>query len=163
MPLALTTINIGTTPGDNTGNPARTAFQTVNTNFALVAGAMEDAELKAFVVGCTAKGEDLTVDTTVEHFHMPYAFVLLEVQASVETAPVGASVLVDVLENGYSVLASAELAVAAGAKFGFTDAVPYTILEKGSEITFDVTQVGSTTPGQWLKVSLIGYVIWTSF
>jgi len=41
--------------------------------------------------------------------------------------------------------------------------LPYTILETGSKITIDVNQVGSGTAGQWLKVSLIGYVIWTSF
>lgn len=164
MPLeTLQAIGVGSAPGDGTGDPGRTAFQKVNYNFALVAGAVQDAEIKAFTVGCTAQGVSLEVAETVEHFHIPYAFVLLEVQAGVAVAPTGDDVLVDVLADGYTVLDSNMLAIEAGSTFG-TAAVPdYTILEKGSEITFDVNQIGSTEPGEWLKITLVGFVIWTSY
>ena len=164
MPLTLTAVNVGSAPGDNTGDPGRTAFQTVNANFAIVAGAIEDAELKAFVVGCSAKGTDLAVEASIEYWHMPYSFVLLDVKAGVDVAPVGADIVIDILEGGVSVLGSGGLVIADGATTNsVAEVVPYTILNTGSKMTIDVNQIGSTTAGQWLKVSLIGYVVWTSF
>ena len=164
MPLTLTAINVGTSPGSGNGDPGRTAFQTTNTNFALVAGAVEDAEIKAFVVGCTGKGVDLAVEESIEYWHMPYSFVLLDVKAGVDVAPVGADIVIDILEGGVSVLGSGGLVIADGATTNsVAEVVPYTILNTGSKMTIDVNQIGSTTAGQWLKVSLIGYVVWTSF
>jgi hypothetical protein len=40
--MAYTTVNVGTTANDNTGDPIRTAFQTVNANFATLDGLVED-------------------------------------------------------------------------------------------------------------------------
>jgi len=167
MPLTLTAVNVGSAPGDNTGDPGRTAFQTVNTNFAIVAGAIEDAELKAFVVGCTGKGVDLVVEDVVEYFPMPYSFVLLDARAEVFVAPTGADIVLDIQEGGYSVLQSGGLIIPDGTLTSESTAgnpvTPYTILNTGSVITIDVNGVGSTAAGQWLKVTFIGYVIWTSW
>jgi len=165
MPLSLQAIDIGSAPGDETGDPGRTAFDKTNTNMALIAGAMEDAEVKAFVIGCTAKGTDVVVEDKVESFRMPYAFVLLDVMGDVDVAPVGADIVIDVNEDGYTILGTAGLVISDGNET--SDPAPeilsYMILEKNSKITIDVLQVGSTTAGEWLKVSLIGFVIATSF
>jgi len=165
MPLNLQAIDVGSAPGDATGDPARTAFQKVNVNNALIAGAMEDAEIKAFVIGCTGKGVDIVVEDKVESLRMPYAFVLLDVQASVDVAPVGADIVIDVNEDGYTILGTAGLVIPDGSETSTPapEILSYMILEQNSKITIDVIQVGSTTPGEWLKVSLIGFVIFTSF
>ena len=162
MPLTLVRVDVGLAPGDRLGTPGRGSFQIVNLNADYIEDAMLDAELKAFVAGGTSKGESIIVNDTLEHWHMPYAFVVTEIQAGVHVAPTGADIQIDVLENGYSVLDSAGLAIAAGEKFGVWTAYDYIILEKGSELTFDVLQVGSTEPGEWLKVTVVGYVIMTS-
>lgn len=163
MPIVPQIIDVGEAPGDKSGDPGRTCFQKCNYNFDLVAESLEDAELKAFVVGCTAKGDDIEVDDEVEHYHMPYAFILTEVQAGVKVAPDGDDIVIDIKENGYSVLDTGGLVIEDGEKFGSSEPLTSTLLEKGSEITIDVTQVGSTTPGEWLKVTLVGYVIWVTY
>ena len=53
MPLDLQVIGVGTTPGDDTGDKGRVAFQKINANSLLIEEAMEDAELKAFTVKST--------------------------------------------------------------------------------------------------------------
>ena len=165
MPLNLLAIDIGSAPGDQTGTPGRTAFDRININNALIAGAMEDAEVKAFVIGLTTKGEDVVVEDKVESFRMPYDFVLLDVMADVDVAPVGADIVLDINEDGYTILGTAGLVISDGNET--SDPAPeilsYMILEKNSKVTIDILQVGSTTAGQWLKVSLIGFVIATSF
>ena len=51
MPVSLTNINIGTSPGDGTGDPARTAFNTVNNNNdALEAAVLTQSEVDERVV-----------------------------------------------------------------------------------------------------------------
>jgi hypothetical protein len=42
--MAYTTVNVGTTANDNTGDPIRTAFQTVNANFATLDGFISDSK-----------------------------------------------------------------------------------------------------------------------
>ena len=140
MPLGLQKIDVGTIAGDKTGTPGRDAFIIINDNVDLVEAAMEDAERKAFIVslgsGIVAAGTD------IESFPMPYAFVLLEVRASVKEEQSGDDIQFDIKENGVSILDSILLTIPAGSKNsqGYSPApdVEYIILEDWSEVSFDI-------------------------
>lgn len=74
------------------------------------------------------------------------------VRVSVGTVPTGAALLVDVNLDGVSIL-SAAASVAAGGHT--TTAAPtITLWPEGSYLTVDVDQVGSTTPGEDLTVTV---------
>ena len=84
---------------------------------------------------------------------------LQEVRASVGTAPTGSSLIVDINENGTSILGT-KLSIDAGAFTSTTSVNPPTITDSAllndSEISFDIDQIGSTVPGKNLKVTLTG-------
>ena len=167
MPIGLQDINVGTTPGDDTGTKGRDAFIVVNDNNALIESAIEDAELKAFVVKCVGKDTVVTVEESVEWWRQPYAFVLMEVRAAVFEEQSGADIQLDILEDGVSILDSNGLVIPAGSdtSVGHSPApdVRYTILEDNNLMTIDVVDVGSGATATGLEVTLIGYVIWTTF
>ena len=102
----------------------------------------------------------LTTGTAKLTFRLPYAMTLTEVRASVGTAPTGQALVVDLNENGSSIL-STKLSIDAGEKTSTTAATPPVIsdstLADDAEITVDVDQVGSGTAGAGLKVYLNGY------
>ena len=84
---------------------------------------------------------------------------LTEVRASVNTAPVGSTLNVDINDGGASVL-STVITIDDSEKTSTTAATPpvissSTILDD-AEITIDIDQVGSTTAGKGLKVVMIG-------
>jgi hypothetical protein len=167
MPLNLLAIDVGSAPGDDTGDPGRTSFQKVNTNMGLIAGALEDAEVKAFVVKCVAKDVAVAVESDIEWWHQPYSFVLLEVRAAVFEEQSGGDIVIDILENGVSVLDSNMLVIPAGSdtSVGHSPAafLDNIILNDGAKITIDVVDVGTGATAKGLEVTLLGYVIWTSF
>ncbi len=103
---------------------------------------------------------DLTTGTAKITFRMPYAFKLIHVRASVATAPTGSTLIVDVNENGASIL-STKLSINAGEKTSFTAASAVVIsdsdLTDDAEITIDIDQIGSSVAGKGLKVTLFGY------
>ena len=84
---------------------------------------------------------------------------LTAVRASVTTAPVGSTIIVDINENGTSIL-STKLSIDASEKTSTTAATAAVISDSSiaddAEITIDIDQVGSTTAGAGLKVWLIG-------
>lgn len=102
---------------------------------------------------------DLATGTAKLTFRMPYRFVLTEVRASVNTAPTGADIVVDINEGGVSIL-STKLRIDASEKTSTTSAIPAVIsdadLADDAEMTIDFDQVGSTVAGKGLKVTLIG-------
>ena len=85
---------------------------------------------------------------------------LLDVRASVTTAPTGADLVVDINETGASVLDSNKLTIDAGEKTSTTAATAAVItdadLADDAEITVDIDQIGSSVAGTGLKVYLIG-------
>ena len=91
---------------------------------------------------------------------MPYAFTLTSVKASVNTAPVGSAITVDINEGGSTIL-STKLTIDATEKTSTSAATPAVISDTGlannAEITIDIDAVGSSTAGKGLKVTLIGY------
>jgi hypothetical protein len=88
---------------------------------------------------------------------MPYAGTLLAVRASVNTAPTGSTLIVDINEAGSTIL-STKLSIDASETTSTTAAVPAVIsdsaLADDAEITIDIDQVGSTIAGKGLKVYL---------
>ena len=91
---------------------------------------------------------------------MPYGFTLTGVKASVTTAPVGSTIIVDINESATTIL-STKLTIDASEKTSTTAASAAVIsdsaLADDSEITIDIDQVGSSTAGAGLKIYLIGY------
>jgi hypothetical protein len=101
----------------------------------------------------------LTAGTAKLTFRMPCAMTVTSVRASVGTAPTGSTLIVDINENGTSIL-STKLSIDATEKTSTTAATPAVLsdstLADDAEITIDIDQIGSTIAGAGLKVTLIG-------
>jgi hypothetical protein len=105
----------------------------------------------ALGIACSDEGTDLTAGTGRVTFWMPHAMMVTAVQASVNTAPAGATITVDVNEAEVSVLFT-KLTIDAAEKTSATAATAAvlsdTILADDAEITIDIDQVGSTVAGK---------------
>ncbi len=114
---------------------------------------------QSFVLACSDETSDLTTGTAKITFRMPYAFTIEEVRASCNTAPVGATITVDINESGATIL-STKLTIDASEKTSTTAAAAAVVsdasLADDAEITVDIDQVGSSTAGKGLKVTIIG-------
>lgn len=75
-----------------------------------------------------------------------------KITTSVGTAPTGASLIVEVLKNGVTLLGTAE--ILAGESYAVADLESSRSLAAGDYVTFDVTQVGSTVAGSDLTVQV---------
>lgn len=111
----------------------------------------------AFIVACSDETTALGTGTAKASFRMPFAGILTGVKASVNTAPIGSALVVDVNESGVSVL-STKLSIDAGETTSATAATPAVIsdsaLANDAIVSIDIDQVGSTTAGAGLKVTL---------
>ncbi len=110
-------------------------------------------------IACSDESTAITAGTSKVTFRMPYAFTLTDVRASVNTAPTGSTILIDINEAGTTIL-STKLMIDASEKTSTTAATPAVIsdasLADDAEITIDFDQVGSTIAGKGVKVTLIG-------
>ena len=110
-------------------------------------------------VAVSDEDTDLTTGTAKLTFRMPYAMTLTEVRASVNTAPTGANIVVDVNEAGTTVL-STKISIDEDDKTSSFSSTPPVIsdsaLADDAEMTIDLDQIGSTIAGKGLKVTLIG-------
>ena len=108
-----------------------------------------------FVIAVSDETTDLTTGTNKVYFRMPYAGTLLAVRASVNTAPTGSAIEVNIKEAGSTIL-STKLTIDDSEKTSTTAAVPAVIsdsaLADDAEITIDIDQIGSTAAGKGLKV-----------
>jgi hypothetical protein len=115
------------------------------------------AEQDAYIIACSDEATALTAGTNKARFRMPFAGTLTAVKASVNTAPVGSTLVVDINESGTSVL-STKLSIDASETTSATAAVPAVIsdsaLSDDSIISVDIDQIGSGTAGEGLKVTL---------
>ncbi|MEO3860111.1 collagen-like protein [Acrocarpospora sp. B8E8] len=84
------------------------------------------------------------------------AWTIISVRASVGTASTGSAVVVDVKLNSTSIFGgNPKPTIAAGSiTSGKLTALATTIVADGDRLTVDVTQVGSTTPGKDLTVTV---------
>jgi hypothetical protein len=110
-----------------------------------------------FVIAASDESTNLTTGTNKVYFRMPYAATLLAVRATVNTAPTGSTLIVDINEAGTSLL-STKLSIDASEKTSTTAATAAVIsdsaLADDAEITIDIDQIGSTVAGKGLKVYL---------
>ena len=122
--------------------------------------AVAEAKIQNFVIACSDETTDLTTGTNKVQFRVPYGFTLTDVRCSVNTAPTGSTIIVDINESGSTIL-STKLSIDVSETTSTTAATPPVIsdssLADDSIITIDVDTIGSTNSGQGLKVTIIGY------
>jgi hypothetical protein len=114
-------------------------------------------------IACSDEATALTAGTAKVTFRMPFAMTLnagnAGVRINVNTAPVGATLIVDINEGVTSIL-STKCSIDAAALTSITAASQVVIsdvnLAADAQITIDIDQVGSSTAGKGLKVYLIG-------
>jgi len=98
----------------------------------------------------------LAAGTGTFRWYAKGAYTIVEVRASVGTAPTGAAVLVDVNKNGTTIFTGGtdrpNIAVSTNTDVG-TPAV--TTLADGDYLTVDIDQVGSTVAGSDLTVQIV--------
>lgn len=113
----------------------------------------------AIQLACSDETTALTAGTAKVTFRMPYAMTLTAVRASVTTAPTGSTLVVDINEAGTSIL-STKLSIDVSQETSTTATTPAVISDSGladdAEITIDIDQIGTSTAGAGLKVTLIG-------
>ena len=113
---------------------------------------------QSFITACSDETTDLTTGIK-SYWRTPYNFTISQVRASVTTAPTGANITVDILQNGVSILTT-NITIDATEKTSTTAAIPPVILTSAltddSIITIDIDTIGSTNSGQGLKVTIIG-------
>lgn len=111
-------------------------------------------------IACSDETTAITAGTSKVTFRMPYAFTVTDVRASVNTAPTGSTILIDINEAGTTII-STKLMIDASEKTSTTAATPAVIsdssLADDAEMTIDFDQVGSTIAGKGVKVILIGH------
>jgi hypothetical protein len=111
------------------------------------------------VIACSDETTNLTTGTAKVTFRMPYAMTLSSVRASVNTAPTGSTLVVDINEGGSTIL-STKLSIDASELTSTTAAtaavISDTALADDASITIDIDQIGSTIAGKGLKVVLKG-------
>lgn len=116
---------------------------------------------EVIIVSLSDETTNLTTGTAKASFHMPYAMTLYAVKATVNTAPTGATIIVDINEAGATGL-STKLSIDAGEFTSTTAGTDAVINAAGASlandalITFDIDQIGSSAAGKGLKVTLYG-------
>lgn len=113
----------------------------------------------ALVIACSDETTALTAGTAKVTFRMPHAMTLTSVRLSVNTAPTGSVIVVDVKEAGTTIFTTKpQIPTSAFTSVG--GAVPGvlsdTSLADDAEITINLDQIGSTIAGKGLKVTLVG-------
>lgn len=115
---------------------------------------------KYFPIACSDLTTALTTGTTKGYFRIPKAFTITEVRASLLTAQASGSLLtIDIKESGTTIF-STKPSFDNTEKTTTTAATAYvlsdTSLADDAEITFDVSQVG-TSGAAGLIITIIGY------
>lgn len=99
----------------------------------------------------------LTAAAGKRFFRVPFACTVTGARCSVNTAPTGSTILVDINDSGTTIL-STKLMIDASEKTSVTAATPYVIsdtaLDDDAEISIDLDQVGSSVAGTGLVVYL---------
>ena len=116
--------------------------------------------VQSFIIACSDESSDLETGNNKCRIRMPYAFTLTAVRASVNTAPTGSTISIQITEAGSDILstpitidASELTSVSAAAAPVISD----NSLADDAIIGIDLDQVGSSNAGTGLKVTLIGY------
>lgn len=117
-------------------------------------------ETKEFMFALSDEVNNLSTGTAKATWRAPHALENVTLRASVNTAPTGSTIIVDVNKNGSTMMSVNKLSIDASEKTSTTAATAVgmttTTLADDDEVTFDIDQVGSTIPGKGLKVYLYG-------
>lgn len=126
--------------------------QSVRDNFAAAKSEIEGLQAGVGIpqVRYLSMPGNVTVFTGKARWYPPQNISVTSIQASVDTAPVGSSIMITLKKNGSTVTTAS---IAAGANQGAAQAVSSTATST-DYYTIDVTQIGSTTPGADLVVSI---------
>ena len=115
---------------------------------------------EVILLACSDETTALTVGTGKVTFRCPFAFTITGVSASVNTAPVGSTIIVDINETGTTIL-STKLSLDVSEKTTATAATAAVVSDASiaadAEISVDIDQIGSTVAGAGLKVKIEGY------
>lgn len=140
-----------------------TGTQTASTisDFNSAADARVALKTECLIIAASDETTNLTTGTAKVTFRMPYAFTLTAIRASLTTAQAsGSDLIVDVNENGTTLMTTNKLRFDNTEKTTTTSANPPTLtdtaLADDSEITVDIDQVG-TAGAKGLKIYLIGH------
>lgn len=114
-----------------------------------------------FEIGVALSDEttNLTSGTAKGTIRTPTAFTLTTVYASVNTAPTGSSIIVNIKKNGTTIfttkitIATSSKTSVGGTAYVLDGTIAFAV---DDEITFDIDQVGSVVAGKGLKISLKG-------
>ena len=151
---------------DEISAPTNTAsrgqlYTNADNHLHFINGAGTDVKVteEVFIVALSDETTDLTTGTAKASFHMPFAMTLTGVKANCTTAPVGSTIIVDINEAGSTIL-STKLSIDASETTSTSAAsaavISDTALANDALITFDIDQIGSSTAGKGLKVTLYG-------
>jgi hypothetical protein len=125
----------------------------------LTAKILTDIGYTVIQIACSDSSTAITAGTGKVTFRMPHAMTLTAVRASAATAPTGSTIIIDINEGGSSIL-STKLSIDTSEKTSTTAASAAVIsdsaLADDAEITIDFDQVGSSTAGAGIVVTLIG-------
>lgn len=115
---------------------------------------------KTFTYSLTSfyKSGTLTVTTGTQRLPVDGTCTIVGTRLTVGTAPVGASIIIDVKKNGSTIYTTQanRPAIAAGQNAGGPGATPdITALSAGDYLSVDIAQVGSSTAGSDLTVAVI--------
>lgn len=117
-------------------------------------------QTESLCVAISDETTDIETGTANITFRMPYAFTLTDIRASVNTAPTGSVIIIDVHESGTTIMTTDKLSIDATEKTTESAATPPaltdTSLADDAEMTVDIDQIGSSIAGKGAKVCLIG-------
>jgi hypothetical protein len=112
----------------------------------------------AMVIAMSDETTDLTTGAAKVTFRAPFAMTITGVRANVNTAPVGSTIIVDINEAGSTIMATNKLSIDASEETSVTAATAAGITDSSiaddAEITLDIDQIGSSTAGKGLKVTI---------
>lgn len=102
MTITANTINIGTLVNDGTGDPLRTAFTKVNSNFSQLYGLTQ-----SLIINVGDETTNISTGVGKITFRMPHALTLTGVRASLTVAQAaGANLSVNIKQFGTSILST---------------------------------------------------------
>lgn len=156
---SITTTTIGATGATGpTGGQGATGPQGTPGGATGATGATGLAGPKEIGVALTGETDPLITGTSVS-FRCPYTMTITSVRASVNTAPTGSAIIIDVKKGSTSIF-STKPQIAINGTTSFGGAVPGVISSGGitdnQQITISIDQIGSTNSGVGLKVWLLG-------
>lgn len=130
-----------------------TAGQTAVVDLAAATGLKYVTIAEPYIFAVTGA---LTVATGKSRIYMESAYAVETIRAAVNTAPAGASVLVDVNKNGVTLFTTQanRPTIAAAGNLSTVLTPDITTFAAGDYLTVDVDQIGSTTAGSDLTVTV---------